>query len=254
VVRCPIIAPLVEDELPCVACGYLLRGLDEQGRCPECNHPVADSRAAQARMPTRRAMIWLAAAMGTLAVVVWTMPWAWRLAFLHLPRSIGSFSLNPDGTTNLLTGLILLLPAWCVHRADSGPARPRAWRRATILLPLILILLAVAMHVFLDGFVSRPTNILLLATYAAAPIIVALEVLLLMGAIAQRTQEIPRGPTTRWLRLAQWSYGGFLLILALSWAPLTIARILLEFGIGNPPAAGSPACVDGGIAAALERR
>jgi hypothetical protein len=36
------LAPIATD-LPCVSCGYNLRGLDPSGRCPECATPIADS-------------------------------------------------------------------------------------------------------------------------------------------------------------------------------------------------------------------
>ena len=40
----------VQDELRCAGCDYALRGLDPAGRCPECNHAIAESIAAHAAL------------------------------------------------------------------------------------------------------------------------------------------------------------------------------------------------------------
>lgn len=38
---------VIADDLPCTGCGYNLRGLSQDGRCPECALPVADTLAAE---------------------------------------------------------------------------------------------------------------------------------------------------------------------------------------------------------------
>jgi hypothetical protein len=49
-------APTLEREVPCLRCGYNLRGLDPQGQCPECGHLVHVSVLAweeqQRRLPS----------------------------------------------------------------------------------------------------------------------------------------------------------------------------------------------------------
>lgn len=44
----------MDDHVACLGCGYDLRGLDDDGDCPECGHPVAESREAPKRVVTRR--------------------------------------------------------------------------------------------------------------------------------------------------------------------------------------------------------
>src|SRR4051812_19244208 len=39
--------PPANDHLSCCGCGYLLRGLDAGGRCPECGESIARSIAAE---------------------------------------------------------------------------------------------------------------------------------------------------------------------------------------------------------------
>jgi serine/threonine protein kinase len=47
----------IELELPCVDCGYLLKGLSARGRCPECGAPVA--RSLKGQLLTAASLSWL---------------------------------------------------------------------------------------------------------------------------------------------------------------------------------------------------
>ena len=42
----------------CVQCGYAIRGLHEQGRCPECGAPVQVGEHASVQDPLERAVPW----------------------------------------------------------------------------------------------------------------------------------------------------------------------------------------------------
>jgi hypothetical protein len=57
--------PTIETDLPCAQCGYNLRTQPADGRCPECNHPVAVSvEAHRGGDPfNRRRIAWGAAAV-----------------------------------------------------------------------------------------------------------------------------------------------------------------------------------------------
>jgi len=82
-------------DTPCIHCGYFLRTLSRDGRCPECGQPVADSlytldeaqiiareQRILARMDAyrrnRNGAVWLAgfSAVGTalLLISVWVLP------------------------------------------------------------------------------------------------------------------------------------------------------------------------------------
>ena len=62
-----------------------------------------------------------------------------------------------------------------------------------------------------------------------------MEIILLFGILARRTCEIPRGPRAWWIRVPQWLFGGLLLIDALAWLPVSLARILIEYGWYKQP-------------------
>ena len=47
----------IELELPCVECGYLLKGLSARGQCPECAAPVA--RSLEGQLLTAASLSWL---------------------------------------------------------------------------------------------------------------------------------------------------------------------------------------------------
>jgi hypothetical protein len=63
--------PVLQQDLPCIACGYNLRGLPESLRCPECGHanPPRESR----RLLTRRQWTRLAVGAALLALAAVAM-------------------------------------------------------------------------------------------------------------------------------------------------------------------------------------
>jgi predicted amidophosphoribosyltransferase len=118
----------IDDDLVCTACGYLLRGLDAGGRCPECSLPVTDSRAAAeaaaAGRPTRRSIRFLAAATAMLAAVILAWPYVQQFAFSGYATRILSFYLNPDGTRYLLVACCCSCRhGCCAARMFAGRAR-----------------------------------------------------------------------------------------------------------------------------------
>lgn len=100
---------IIEDELPCQGCGYILKGLQSDGRCPECATPIGRSlhgnylRFANPHYVRKLArgvalMLW-----GLLAWVIGAFG-AGLLAFVGIP-AIG-------GLVALLVGLTYLAGAW----------------------------------------------------------------------------------------------------------------------------------------------
>ena len=87
----------VTEDLPCAQCGYLLRGLEPDGRCPECNHSIGSSIETRARLPARRTLRALKLGAVALLVALALQPFAVRFAYGNaLPRPTW-FYRNRDG-------------------------------------------------------------------------------------------------------------------------------------------------------------
>lgn len=120
---------LVLDDVPCEGCGYVLRGLTVDARCPECNAPVAESlhddrlveiprrRLERLRRGMRIAELGLFAVMAGLLSQVTISPLAGILR-PHLSATVmtlaarglrlGGFVLLIGGVASVVTAAILL--------------------------------------------------------------------------------------------------------------------------------------------------
>jgi len=224
--------PIVQDELPCAQCGYLLRGLDPDGRCPECNFPIRDSLQAQSDGLTRRAIRMLLTGVITLIAILLAWPYVAQFAFSeYVPHHPGKVYVNSDGVAYLLYALLLLLPGWLFTRAN--PQR-RLLGRLVLALPLALIVLAALMFYFIN-FASRRGNAILLSSYALAPFVCTIQLILLLSLLARTAQRIPRPPHRLWITLSQCALGGVLLIENLAYLPIDLARIFQELRLMTKP-------------------
>lgn len=148
--------PLVADNLPaetdllCEQCGYRINGLPDDGNCPECGTPVAESTTGSPRRPPA----WEDAQAGSVAR-------RWRLTFLsallapshffrhlqtrrHDPRS-RSFALTHWAASALLLGLATLLHGeWSLGHYLLG----RPWSAGTRL-GVFLAAAALALALFI---------------------------------------------------------------------------------------------------------
>ena len=62
----------IESSIRCAKCGYLLRGLELSGACPECGDSIASTMARQSRPPRYRWTIRLFIAFGALHFAIIT--------------------------------------------------------------------------------------------------------------------------------------------------------------------------------------
>jgi len=120
-------ADAIAADVPCLACGYDLRGLDRTGRCPECGNAIDES------LRLWREPALTAAAAGTLAAGVTLLELAALASFASLFLPIG----NPfDGPQRVVMwqqlgkiafGLFPLVAgwwgAWVLTRASASPPR-----------------------------------------------------------------------------------------------------------------------------------
>ena len=151
----------VEGEWPCDGCGYNLRGLSADGRCPECGHAVADSLRATSLFHADPRWLRRLAVAGVLplAAVVFVVVFEivegslkqWLLAggAFYYVNAAGFFA----GQLLLAAGPALLLfrPP---RRYDARPAR----RRLGLAAPALHVVVTLAMVVLLLVNASLPVS------------------------------------------------------------------------------------------------
>ena len=137
----PVVDDRVATDLPCLSCGYNLRTLRSDGRCPECGADVADTVAV--RLSLMSARDWtrtLGRGLNLLAIwLVAAAVSAVGLAALALaPTSI--VALGPTASVLMLAwgtavGVVVLAGPICVLQLGAAPparlplARRLPWRR-----------------------------------------------------------------------------------------------------------------------------
>jgi len=151
-------------ELPCVRCGYNLRGLSVRGTCPECATPVAatvlavvDPLAAEIQPIAHRRLV----AAGLLA-------WSWLAAGAVLAMWVLRLFevLNMPRPSSVDRGVLVIVPAFLalsclglVSIIRPHGSIPRGWSIAAVGAVLTAASVAVATAVLLwkfDGVGGRP--------------------------------------------------------------------------------------------------
>lgn len=204
------------EPLRCLACEYVLVGLDERGRCPECGLPIDESLRAVGGWSVRRLRIVRVAAVAMLVAIP---PW---LAFSFILWDVA-----PAGTSRLVaTGCVALhaisLAVAAIAATLAASRRPRPQRLAIVVAIVglfALLSLAVMGSVLQVPFVARvggAAEIALLGALVRA-IVLALALWLQIGAIVS-LRRLPRA--------LSWSgpIGGFLV--AVPWFVFGIASVL----------------------------
>jgi hypothetical protein len=222
---------VLQDDLRCAGCDYLLRGLDPEGRCPECNHPIRESLLAHANLPTLLKLWRLLFGILILVAILLGLPYVSQFAFSDYPARLVGFYVNREGVFYLLEGVLLLLPGWLLGRPDARRGRA-GW--IVLGLPATQIILAAVMLIFIRFF-SVWGNALLLFAYLLAPFVYSFQMILLLGLLVAHARPIPRGPRALWVRVAQWMLGFVLLIESATGLPVGVARILQQVGWMTQP-------------------
>src|SRR4051794_37160487 len=80
------------DDVTCAGCGYLLRGLDPAGTCPECNHSIAASIEAHTALPARRVLRSLRRGAIAMLIAVAAFDLPYTFAYSDYRPSLGGRS------------------------------------------------------------------------------------------------------------------------------------------------------------------
>lgn len=116
-----IAADAEAEPLRCLACEYVLVGLDERGRCPECGLPIDESLRAVGGWSVRRLRI---ARFAAVALLVAILPW---LAFSFIVWAV-----LPTPTVRLVaTGCVVLHAIALAVAAIAGTIAASRQRKPT---------------------------------------------------------------------------------------------------------------------------
>ncbi|MCC6358883.1 MAG: hypothetical protein IT450_09075 [Phycisphaerales bacterium] len=146
----PVVSPvaasqLVEFDVPCAECGYNLRTLPTDGRCPECAHAVADSLRLPLTWPSslsgvRRAMrIWIVGVVICTAsmLLVWLFLRFWFPLSLTYPlladRTLTRSTFMSLYTLDLVGGLVRVASMMLLLVSIRRKARLLAWAAGALL-------------------------------------------------------------------------------------------------------------------------
>ena len=119
------IAVEAHDELRCVGCGYLLRGLDVDARCPECGQTVRNAIAAQtlASWPSE----WLRRLRFALRLLTIGIVIGWLVVFWFTLTDLSAFNFVLPGVESLRFAAAAALFTEIARRARR-PAWPERGR------------------------------------------------------------------------------------------------------------------------------
>jgi hypothetical protein len=116
-----IVADAEAEPLRCLACEYVLVGLDERGRCPECGLPIDESLRAVGGWSVRRLRI---ARFAAVALLVAILPW--------LGFSFILWAVSPTPTVRLVaTGCVALHAIALAVAAIAGTVAASRQRKPT---------------------------------------------------------------------------------------------------------------------------
>jgi hypothetical protein len=112
-------------DLPCVACGYDLRGLDVNGRCPECGVPIAETIGGQ--LLASADPLWVhRVSLGVTAAYITTLAWLGLVGWGYLARPGAPFDWiyhSLSGTAQILIHGGDLLGVWLFTTPEPSPLR-----------------------------------------------------------------------------------------------------------------------------------
>jgi hypothetical protein len=222
-------AETVREDVPCVHCGYNLRGFQVTGACPGCEAPIADSahggRLRFAEPRWLKCLLsgadWLLGWLGVLAGAVVT--YVITLLVVVIPMAIDQQSAGRDpaaGATHwlqllfLLPGVIAIVGVWRLTAPEPGGGlSKRSWAglaRWALTGGYVLQLVHWVMQLYVDQPLLVPQLSVLLAVGLGA-----VGVFALLGHLAQLAGRLPAAGLARQTRFVQWGLSAALAIVVI---------------------------------------
>jgi|GEM_PF-3715042 len=219
----------IDHDLPCIHCGYNLRTLAHNARCPECGAAVADSLDGQlGQSPLRRVRI------GTMLLAASIL-----MTFIYflLLTNLRFFD-RPSVDQSLLTlGAVLVAiehALWCVGTFLASPLLPgrpgNHWRYIARVGAIVGSMGIMVVWIALAQYTPTAAGVAVYAT--PVPFFCRVLVAVSLGTHLHRIatlQHLPR--IARLFRIAAWYFGITISALTLLW----LVAMLLELLRWHPP-------------------
>jgi len=192
----------VDGDVHCRTCGYNLRTLRIEGKCPECGEAVSMSlrdmslRAADDKLLS---MVRMGLAMSMAGCLVWSLEEfaAFAPPFARLPLA----KLNSIAFVLMAAGAWAICPVASVELLRPVHARHRGWMRwlftAALALHLVDWLLVTVGHVVLARYYSRGAGMAIILCCAIA---IGLQIHI----IEAWAREIPDMHLAKWAHICKW--------------------------------------------------
>ena len=230
----------ITEDTECLACGYNLRGLRTDGRCPECG--TAIGRSIHGNFLKFANPQWVRRLATGMKLILWGLLINIIVGILGavLANALG-MPLAVLGLISLLAGLVGLAGTWMLTSPDPSQLdegwelNARQLIRITMLIGLGGQLVNIASHLILQGVGASKGMVVSLTVVS-----IALGLVHLVGVFAQfvyfgkLAMRIPDRKLSQSTRTVMWGYvvgRGLVLLLTL------IDALLLQGGGGGAPAA-----------------
>jgi hypothetical protein len=207
----PVAMGQVSEDLPCLKCGYNLRGLPLDGRCPECGTAIGRSTYGNALRFSEPA--WVRQLAGGARWILWGNLYVVAAAFLAQIALLGGMSYATTSWSIMIPGLVWLVGCWKLTTPDPAEQVPgRIGARGVARWTAVASQLVIPIGAVAEKRFPQLSLLIWAAWWAVA--LVAMVALL--HHCRQLTLRIP-SPGLSWqLRIITWGIGilGFLELLA----------------------------------------
>ncbi|HBS29388.1 MAG TPA: hypothetical protein DEB06_08055 [Phycisphaerales bacterium] len=253
---------IVELDQPCYRCGYSLRGLSAEARCPECASPIHDSlRGGLLRFSSDEhlAMLHRGVFLVLAGIIVQILA---GLGGIVVGLAVAGIGISPSGLQLLaqfggFAGTVMVLWGWWLFSTrDPGitlardSPRARAWVRATVLVQAAFAMTGLVVQLLLARGVPTGLSFLALAAIlvgiisilvTAAAFFAQMVYTRWVGGRLANARVVRRARRLMWLGPLLYTVGTLLLFLGplialvlywnmLEWVRLDLKRIRRERG------------------------
>ncbi len=209
---------VIGGDLSCLTCGYNLRGLARDGRCPECANPI--ERSARGDLLACADPQWLRRLGVGVQLMLWFIGMSAGLGTIGLPIALSEDGLSPliSVPAVFLLSLLFIASAFCISTPEPRTVGQNHVITMRGLVRACALFILIGSVLNLASLAAPPRAILvgmpMILRLAALPAIIGVVVLLTRCA-----QRVPDPRLTRSSRIVMWLLvGAFALFTSFAFA------------------------------------